>query len=214
MASLRGLRGTAKRKAMQQAVVRCQLADVLRTRVHALSKGFRQRLGLACVILHEPDVLILDEPINGLDPQQIQSFMALLPVLAEGRTLIFSSHILVHLDQVCDHVLMLNRGRLCFSGSPMKWFEQDPQRGIQLTLDGDPHEVLPVLRRFSESEVAVIEQESGPAQFNLPGDWSDSQCAELLAQLQSEKYSVIGLERVKPDSNRIFQHLLQQPEVH
>lgn len=116
-ASLHGLRGRARKSAVDRAIDTCVLQSVRRRRVGQLSKGYKQRVGLATAILHDPPVLVLDEPSNGLDPGQITETRSLIRRLAEGRTVLVSSHILPEIERTCDRVVILARGRLCAQGS-------------------------------------------------------------------------------------------------
>ena len=118
-ASLQGLRGKARRRAVDRVIDTCVLGAVRRRRVGQLSKGYKQRVGLATAILHDPPVLVLDEPSNGLDPGQITETRSLIRRLAEGRTVLVSSHILPEIERTCDRVVMLARGHLCAQG-PLK----------------------------------------------------------------------------------------------
>lgn len=115
-ASLHGLRGKARKAAIDRAVDACMLQSVRRRRVGQLSKGYKQRVGLATAILHDPPVLVLDEPSNGLDPGQITETRSLIRRLAQGRTVLVSSHILPEIERTCDRVVILARGRLCAEG--------------------------------------------------------------------------------------------------
>ncbi|MFI4882446.1 MAG: ABC transporter ATP-binding protein [Phycisphaerales bacterium JB064] len=115
-ASLHGLRGKARKAAVERAIDTCVLTSVRRRRVGQLSKGYKQRVGLATAILHDPPVLVLDEPSNGLDPGQITETRSLIRRLAEGRTVLVSSHILPEIERTCDRVVILARGRLCAQG--------------------------------------------------------------------------------------------------
>ena len=116
-ASLHGLRGKARQRAIERAIDTCVLGAVRKRRVGQLSKGYKQRVGLATAILHDPPVLILDEPSNGLDPGQITETRSLIRRLAEGRTVLVSSHILPEIERTCDRLVMLARGQLCAQGS-------------------------------------------------------------------------------------------------
>lgn len=115
-ASLHGLRGKDRRRAVDEAIDTCVLQSVRRRRVGGLSKGYKQRVGLATAILHDPAVLVLDEPSNGLDPGQITETRSLIRRLAEGRTVLVSSHILPEIERTCDRVVILARGRPCAEG--------------------------------------------------------------------------------------------------
>jgi ABC-2 type transport system ATP-binding protein len=98
--------------AVDRAVQRCGLTEVRRRVLGHLSKGFRQRVGLAQALIHEPDVLILDEPTIGLDPRQIREIRSLIKELAGRRTVILSTHILQEVVQICQKVVIINEGRV------------------------------------------------------------------------------------------------------
>ena len=117
-AGLYGLRGRARRGAVGRALERCQLADVSRRRVGTLSKGYRQRVGLAAALLHDPPVLILDEPTSGLDPSQIAETRDLIRELAGDRTMLLVSHILPEVERTCDRIVVFARGRILADGRP------------------------------------------------------------------------------------------------
>lgn len=114
---LQGLGGRPLRDAVERAVDRCWLRDVRRRRIGTLSKGYRQRVGLAAAILHEPRALILDEPTNGLDPHQIRESRSLIRELAQDRTVLISSHILPEIERTCDRVVMLAQGEARAQGA-------------------------------------------------------------------------------------------------
>lgn len=114
---------SGRKAAIDRALDRCALADVRHRRIGQLSKGYRQRVGLAAAILHDPAVLILDEPSSGLDPSQIQAMRALVRDLTMGgptgkRVVLLSSHILPEVSLTCDRVLIIARGRLRADGTP------------------------------------------------------------------------------------------------
>jgi len=96
----------------------CGLESVLAKRIEALSKGFRQRVGLAQAMIHNPPILILDEPTSGLDPNQIVEIRGLIKKLGKEKTVILSTHILSEVQASCDRVLIINRGRLVADGTP------------------------------------------------------------------------------------------------
>ncbi len=109
------IKGIARAKlndAVDRALQRCGLTDVAHRVSGHLSKGYRQRVGLAQAILHEPDVLVLDEPTIGLDPRQIRDIRTLVRELAGQRTVILSTHILLEVVQICQKVVIINEGRV------------------------------------------------------------------------------------------------------
>ncbi|MCX6022616.1 MAG: ATP-binding cassette domain-containing protein [Chloroflexi bacterium] len=118
IASARGLGGQKARRAIGSALEECHIEDVADTIIGRLSKGYRQRVGLAQAILHNPDVLVLDEPTVGLDPRQIADIRSLIRRLGEERAVILSSHILPEVSMVCQRIVIINQGRVIAEDSP------------------------------------------------------------------------------------------------
>jgi ABC-2 type transport system ATP-binding protein len=117
MAEMQGLRGDARREAIGQAVEAAGLVGMEGRTIGTLSKGYRQRVGLAQALLHSPPVLILDEPTTGLDPNQQQDMRELIRTLGRERTVILSTHILPEVEAVCDRALIIKSGRLVADGT-------------------------------------------------------------------------------------------------
>ncbi|GJQ29485.1 MAG: ABC transporter ATP-binding protein [Phycisphaerae bacterium] len=120
IADVRGLRGSARSEAVNKAVARAQLQGVLRQPIDTLSKGFKRRVGLAQAILHEPPVLIMDEPTDGLDPNQKHEVRRLIRELARegGRAIVLSTHILEEVEAVCTRAVVIARGRIVADSTP------------------------------------------------------------------------------------------------
>jgi ABC-2 type transport system ATP-binding protein len=117
-AELRGLSGAAKRKAVARAVERCFLESVLHQAIDTLSKGYRHRTCLAQALIHEPEVLILDEPTDGLDPNQKHEVRNLIKELGRSKAVVFSTHILEEVDAACTRAIIIDRGRIVAQGTP------------------------------------------------------------------------------------------------
>jgi ABC-2 type transport system ATP-binding protein len=111
MADMRGLDAATRRRRMPQVVEECGIGRVLTRPIGQLSKGYRQRVGLAAAILHDPELLILDEPTNGLDPNQIIEVRQLIRRMGKTKTVILSTHILPEVEATCDRVVILIDGR-------------------------------------------------------------------------------------------------------
>ena len=109
---LKGLRGKRLRERLEVVIDQCGLQSVLRKLIGALSKGYRQRVGLADALLHEPDLVLLDEPTIGLDPYQVRAFRDFIRGLAGRHTIVLSSHILPEVELICDRVLIVHEGRV------------------------------------------------------------------------------------------------------
>jgi ABC-2 type transport system ATP-binding protein len=117
-AELRGLRGDAKKRAVARAVEMCFLEPVQHQSVETLSKGYRHRTCFAQSIIHDPDVLVLDEPTDGLDPNQKHEIRNLIRRMGEKKAIIFSTHILEEVDAVCSRAIIIDRGRIVANGTP------------------------------------------------------------------------------------------------
>lgn len=117
-ARLAGMARATVRPALESAIERCLLGEVRRQVIETLSKGYRQRVGLAAAILHGPKVLILDEPTVGLDPRQIVAIRELIRELGRERTLLLSTHILPEVELLCQRVMIIDRGTLVAEGTP------------------------------------------------------------------------------------------------
>lgn len=130
-------------RAIDRVVAQCAIGEVLHKPISKLSKGFRQRVGMAQALLSDPDVLILDEPTSGLDPLQIREVRKLIRELGEQKTILLSTHILQEVEAVADRVLMIHEGRLVFDGP----FEE---------LDDDEYGIE---RRFYELAGASLDEE-------------------------------------------------------
>src|SRR5947207_9133328 len=117
-AELRGLRGEAKKKAIQRVVEMCFLDSVLYQSVDTLSKGFRHRTCFAQSIIHDPEVLVLDEPTDGLDPNQKHEVRTLIRRMGEKKAIIFSTHILEEVEAACSRAIIIDRGQIVANGTP------------------------------------------------------------------------------------------------
>jgi ABC-2 type transport system ATP-binding protein len=129
-ADARGLSTAQKRERIASVVDLCALGSVIGKPISKLSRGYRQRVGMAQVLLHEPDVLILDEPTAGLDPNQIHEVRETIRKLGQSKTILLSTHILQEVEAMADRVLFINEGRLVFDGP----IEQMTQNGKPLDL--------------------------------------------------------------------------------
>jgi len=146
---LKGLSGTELAKRIDYVCERCAIADVKLRLLGKLSKGYRQRVGLAQAIIHNPDVLILDEPTAGLDPKQINETRELIRGLAGNHTIILSTHILPEVEQTCERVIIINKGRLVAT---------DSVRNLQARARGAESVLIEVAGRTSSLEPATVQQ--------------------------------------------------------
>ncbi len=118
IARIRDVHGVRRQQRIQYSIERMGLEQVLYQRIETLSKGFKRRVGFAQAILHDPDVLILDEPTDGLDPNQKHHVRELIRELGKNKAIIISTHILEEVDAVCDRAVIIDRGRVVMNGTP------------------------------------------------------------------------------------------------
>ena len=161
---LKGLSGAELRKRVDYVFERCAAADVKKKLLGKLSKGYRQRVGLAQAIIHNPEVLILDEPTAGLDPKQINETRELIRSLAGDHTIVLSTHILPEVEQTCQQVIIINKGKLVAT---------DSVSNLQKRARGAESLLVEVAGRGREVDPAAVqrrlEQISGVSQVQLKG---------------------------------------------
>jgi len=146
---LKGLSGAQLERQIDYVSERCSIRDVRTKLLGKLSKGYRQRVGLAQAIIHNPDVLILDEPTAGLDPKQINETRDLIKSLAGDHTIILSTHILPEVEQTCEQVIIINKGKLVAT---------DSVRNLQARARGAETVFVEVAGRNGSLEVAMVQQ--------------------------------------------------------
>ena len=178
--TMHGLAGKALQMAVAEAVDHCRLDSVLREELEALSKGFRRRVCLAQAILHHPENLVLDEPTDGLDPEQKREIRSLIDELHRDRAVIVSTHILEEIDAVCDNVLVIRKGKKVFFGTTREFRALDPDDGtLELLFDFLPEGMLEGINGFHL--LSSSEAEEGRRIRIRPG--KETNRAELIGKL-------------------------------
>jgi ABC-2 type transport system ATP-binding protein len=138
-AEIRGLRGDAREKAVRRAAELCFLEPVLYQSVDTLSKGYRHRTCFAQSIIHDPDILVLDEPTDGLDPNQKHEVRQLIRKMGQNKAIIFSTHILEEVDAACSRAIIIDRGRIVANGTPEALRRKSEWAGaVTLRVNGVP----------------------------------------------------------------------------
>jgi ABC-2 type transport system ATP-binding protein len=166
-AELRGMRGDARKRAVNRAVELCFLENVLYQTIDTLSKGYKHRTCLAQSLIHDPEVLILDEPTDGLDPNQKHEVRGLIRRMGANKVIVFSTHILEEVEETCSRVIIIDRGRIVANGTPAELKARSTRAGaVYLRARGTAGDTLferlaqvPGAARveiISETEAAVI----------------------------------------------------------
>jgi gliding motility-associated transport system ATP-binding protein len=164
IARIRGFDGVEAARRIDLAVKRTALDGVLAQPIDTLSKGFKRRVGLAQALLHDPDVLILDEPTDGLDPNQKHEVRTLITELAPSKAIIISTHILEEVDAVCTRATIIARGRLLADGTPGELEARSRHHNaVRLAIAGDASDaVIALLRLPNVQSVEPVEDAEGP----------------------------------------------------
>lgn len=157
IAEIRGLRKEEIKERIKEVVEETGLKKVLRKPIEELSKGYRQRVGLAQAIMHNPDILVLDEPTTGLDPNQIVEIRELIKKIGKEKTIIFSTHILSEVSATCDRAIIINNGKIIAEGHPSELAKIAGVREIvYVKIKGPREAVLEELRKMEN--VDKVEQ--------------------------------------------------------
>jgi len=204
IAQVRGYQGADSRMRVDRVSEICQLKKVLPQPIHTLSKGFRQRVCFAQALIHDPSVLILDEPTDGLDPNQKQAVRELIASMKDDKVIILSTHILEEVDAICSRALIISEGVVKIDGTPAELKTKSEIHGaIVITLNGECDEELKSTIKGLES-VKRVEQINGvpEGKFRLrcyPAENKD--LAQELASFLNEKK--INAEEFKVEEGRL-----------
>ncbi len=150
-AELRGLDGDARKKAVHRVVDLCFLGSVLHQSIDTLSKGYKHRTCLAQALIHDPEVLIMDEPTDGLDPNQKHEVRNLIRELGKTKVVVFSTHILEEVDAACSRAIIIDRGRIVANGTPAELRAMSELAGaVTISAAGASEEKLAALGRVEK----------------------------------------------------------------
>jgi ABC-2 type transport system ATP-binding protein len=187
-AEMHGLRGAQRDRAVGRAVAEVGLGEMERRPIGELSKGYRQRVGLAQALLHEPAVLILDEPTSGLDPNQQQEMRALIRELGSERTVILSTHVLSEVETVCDRALIVHEGRLVADGTVEDIRARAHGRpAVLAVVRGTPDQATAAFAGLpGKIEVAPLPEDSGYCRVRVEGT-SDREVCEMVAARAAQR---------------------------
>ena len=161
IAAIRGLRGAKKKVAVSRVIETCFLGAVAKQTISTLSKGYTHRTCFAQALIHDPDVLILDEPTDGLDPNQKYEVRNLIKKMGETKAIIISTHILEEVDAVCSRVAIMNNGKVVFDGFPFEMRALSKNTGSVMlrVLNQSPKEVLSKFKYIEGVSKVILEEE-------------------------------------------------------
>ncbi len=199
-----------RRRAVERAMDRCSITHVRRRRIGHLSKGYRQRVGLAGAILHEPPVIILDEPTNGLDPAQIREVRSLVRELGQSHAVLVSSHILAEVERTCDRVVIIAQGRICADGTPDALLAplapSAPYRA-RVQTNADPDALIDAIEDIDGVAEASIAEAAPPDTLILeivPREGAGDLGCAIGRTLGAHGCTICELSRTRPSLESIF----------
>lgn len=215
-AGLEGLKRAEAKRACESALERCLLSDVRNQVIGTLSKGYRQRVGLATAILHDPEVLVLDEPTVGLDPKQIIAIRELIRDLGRERTLILSTHILSEVELLCNRVLIIDKGRIVAEGTPEN-LRQSSRGASEIRvgfagLPGDSAEALAAAAGIGEAlgglaGISGVAPGSEAGEFRLTALADADPRAEIFRLAVAKGWTLVELSQSKASLEDVFVRL-------
>lgn len=208
-AELKKIPKAERAKAIDAVVTKVKLADVRKRLIRNLSKGYRQRVGLAQALLGFPPILILDEPMVGLDPKQIIEMRELIKELAKEHTVILSSHILSEISAVCDHIMIIAHGKLVASDTPEQ-LESKMGNSNYLTyiIKGDRPHVKEIFYKFNKKiSYKIRENEDGTCAVDVQGK-GDNDCREdIFYACADAKCPILEIKRENATLEEVFLEL-------
>jgi ABC-2 type transport system ATP-binding protein len=209
-AQAKGLSSKENRGSVDQAVASCGLDTVRGRIIGHLSKGFRQRVGLAQALLNNPPVLILDEPTIGLDPAQVIEIRQLIKGLGRERTIILSSHILPEVSQLCQRVIILNKGRIVATDTVANLTAQlQTSRMVHLTIDGPREEVLQALAA-QPGILRAEPREGGTGQYTLEMHKDQDVRAQVAKMVVEKNWGLLEMACQELSLEEIFVQLVTE----
>ncbi len=208
-----GLKGAELKRRLAEALERCLITGVQDQIIGTLSKGYRQRVGLAAAILHRPKVLVLDEPTIGLDPKQIIAIRELIRGLAKESTLLLSTHILPEVELLCDRVVIIDRGRIVAEGTPGALRERSVGNPvIRVELESDTPAAASLFRAL-DGVVDVRADGQHAARLEIECDAGRDLRAEIFRAAVGSSLTLVELTEAKASLEDIFVRLTTTEEA-
>lgn len=219
-AEIRGIAAPRRRAAIARAVELCGLARVTGKNIVELSKGYKQRVGLAQAIVHEPPVLILDEPTSGLDPNQIVEVRKLIERLGKEHTVVLSTHYLQEVEKSCTRVIIINQGEIVADGTRSELIGRHPAGGLRLCVRGPEAAVQAKLQQAlpAGTAVAVAARAANLVEFRIDAPPADAPVEEAIARcVVGAGWDLLELQRERATLEDVFRSLTlraQQEALH
>jgi ABC-2 type transport system ATP-binding protein len=207
VARLRDLNGSARHDALDEAVDRTQIGDVFYRPIGDLSKGYRQRVGLAQAILHRPDLLVLDEPTEGLDPNQRVEIRRLIGDLGQDRTVILSTHVLSEVQHTCSRLLVIHRGAIAADG-PVETLTRQAQGAVMVTVEAAGAGIAERLGALDGvREITESRERDGRVQLTLAADGATDVRPQIFEAAKAHDWTLYELHQESGSLEDLFRQL-------
>jgi ABC-2 type transport system ATP-binding protein len=208
-AEMRGLAGDARKRQIKRAVEQTSLGEVVGKEIRALSKGFRQRVGLAQALVHEPPLLILDEPMSGLDPNQAIEVRDVIKEIGKERTVVLSTHNLAEVQVTCDRVLIIARGKIVADDTPKSLSERAGRAAYLVSFAGDDAaKGKAQLEKIGGVDIVrAVDAPRGETAFELIPKSDDDLRANIFRAAVDGNLTLLGLSREGQNLEEIFRQL-------
>lgn len=192
------------RQRVAEVVDMTGLQPEITKKIGALSKGYRQRVGLAQVLIHQPEVLILDEPTTGLDPNQLDEIRRLILNISKDKTVMLSTHIMQEVEAICNRIIIINKGKLVADGSP--------QTIKQLSLNAAREVIFMVKEKISIEQLAALDfvskvEEKAPGEFHLTASIEEDIRPLLFRFAVNQQLTLLTLAEKKQSVENLFREL-------
>lgn len=201
-AYLRWIPGKEVKEAVEEAMSKCKITHFRNRLIRNLSGGYQQRVGIAQAIIHKPVLVVLDEPTNGLDPNQIIEIRHLIKEIAEERTVILSTHMLTEVQAICDHIRMIEEGHLVFSGTTNEFNNYIVPNSLLVTLKQAPH-----LEELLQLEGVVDGEKIGDHHFRLSFGDVNGVVERLVETSVEKKWQLVEVGVEKKSLDAVFAEL-------
>ncbi|MCU0357662.1 MAG: gliding motility-associated ABC transporter ATP-binding subunit GldA [Cyclobacteriaceae bacterium] len=203
---LYGLQGSTLRQRVSDMIGQCGLEREQHKKIEALSKGYRQRVGLAQAFIHNPQVLILDEPTSGLDPNQLVEIRQLIKTISKDKTVIFSTHILQEVQALCDRVVVINKGKIV-ADNPLDEFVRTGNGGHVIVIEfNQPVAVIEL------TQVEGVQRVEELSNFSFRITATSDVRPALFAFAAAKGISLIGLRQEESSLEEVFRVLTTNPK--